>query len=147
VQRRSRCSTARSPGCAAARPWSSTWCSSRWLKRSTSPSSPPCGYEFKHDLDAYPDALPGDQSATLAELIAFNIRNGSRVLAVFGQELFEQAEATSGDLGDASYQAARGDTQRLACGAVDNALISGRLARGRPAVRGARAPQALGGQR
>ena len=54
-------------------------------------------HEFKHDLNAYLAALPADGPASLTELIAFNIRNGDRVLAHFGQEIFEQAEATSGD--------------------------------------------------
>jgi len=49
------------------------------------------------------------------------------VLRVFGQELFEQAEATSGDLADEAYLAARGTANRLATTALDGALQSGRL--------------------
>jgi amidase len=49
------------------------------------------------------------------------------VLAVFGQELFEQAEATSGDLADEAYLAARGEANRLATTALDGALQSHRL--------------------
>src|SRR5206468_11345566 len=63
--------------------------------------------EFRHDLNAYLAALPGEHPATLAELIAYNRGHGGRVLARFGQELFEQAEATGGDLRDAGYLAAR----------------------------------------
>ncbi len=84
-------------------------------------------HEFKHYLNAYLGALPGSHPGTLAELIAFNRSNGSTVLSVFGQELFEQAEATSGDLADEAYLAARGTANRLATTALDGALQSGRL--------------------
>jgi len=84
-------------------------------------------HEFKHYLNAYLGALPGSHPGTLAELIAFNMSNGSTVLSVFGQELFEQAEATSGDLADEAYLAARGKANRLATTALDGALQSGRL--------------------
>src|ERR1022692_572048 len=69
-------------------------------------------YEFKYGINAYlaylaefgaGTGLPG----TLAELIDFNKRNADLVLSRFGQELFEQAEATSGDLADPEYLAAR----------------------------------------
>ncbi len=83
--------------------------------------------EFKHDLNAYLAALPGDHPATLAELIDFNRRHADRVLAHFGQEFFEQAEATSGDLGDPDYKAARGEADRLARAALDGALTGHRL--------------------
>ena len=49
------------------------------------------------------------------------------MLAHFGQEFFEQAEATSGDLGDAAYLAARGEADRLAHAALDGALTGHRL--------------------
>jgi amidase len=85
-------------------------------------------YEFKHGLNAYLAALPGDgHPRTLAELIDFNARHADRVLAHFGQEFFEQAEATSGDLGDAAYLAARGEADRLAHAALDGALTGHRL--------------------
>ncbi len=84
-------------------------------------------HEFKHDLNAYLGALPGDHPASLTELIDFNTRNGSRVLAIFGQELLEQADGTSGDLGDVGYQRARADAQLLARSAADSALVSHRL--------------------
>jgi amidase len=85
-------------------------------------------HEFKHDLNAYLAALPGDDHPrTLAELIDFNASQAARVLAHFGQEFFEQAEATSGDLGDAAYLAARGEADRLAHAALDGALTGHRL--------------------
>jgi amidase len=84
-------------------------------------------HEFKHDLNAYLRALPGEHPMTLAELIDFNAARAGQVLAVFGQELFEQAEATSGDLGDEGYLAARGEARRLAHAALDGALAEHRL--------------------
>jgi amidase len=84
-------------------------------------------HEFKHDLNAYLAALPGEHPATLAELIKFNSQNASRVLAVFGQDGFERAEATSGDLADAAYLSARGEASRLAHQALDGALDGERL--------------------
>jgi amidase len=79
-------------------------------------------HEFKHDLNAYLAALPEDGPASLTELIAFNIRNGDRVLAHFGQEIFEQAEATSGDPADPAWATARQTAGRLARGGLDGAL-------------------------
>jgi amidase len=79
-------------------------------------------HEFKHDLNAYLGALPGEHPTSLAELIDFNLQNASRVLVHFGQDLFERAEETSGDLGDAAYTTARREANRLAYTALDGAL-------------------------
>jgi amidase len=84
-------------------------------------------HEFKHDLNAYLAGLPGEHPMTLAELIAFNNRNADRVLVHFDQDLFENAEATSGDLGDPVYLAARGEADRRAHAALDGALAEYRL--------------------
>jgi amidase len=79
-------------------------------------------FEFKHDLNAYLAALPGEHPVTLAELIEFNKRNAAQVLVHFDQDLFERAEATSGDLADPAYLAARGEADRIAHAALDGAL-------------------------
>ena len=84
-------------------------------------------HEFKHYLNAYLRATAGPHPATLAELITFNMQNGSSVLTHFAQELFEQAEATSGDLADEDYLAARAQATRLATTALDTALLTHRL--------------------
>jgi len=84
-------------------------------------------HEFKHDLNAYLAALPGEHPMTLAELIEFNKRNADKVLVHFDQDLFERAEATSGDLGDPAYLAARGEAGRIAHAALDGALAEHRL--------------------
>jgi amidase len=84
-------------------------------------------YEFKHDLNAYLAARPGEHPASLAGLIAFNERHAATVLAHFGQDIFESAQATSGDLADPDYLSARAAARRLARGALDAALTSSRL--------------------
>jgi amidase len=58
--------------------------------------------EFKTDLNAYLATTPAEvESRTLADLIAFN-RAEPREMPWFGQDLFEQAQATAG-LGDPAY--------------------------------------------
>jgi amidase len=83
--------------------------------------------EFRHDLNTYLAALPGEHPATLAELIAYNAEHAASVLARFGQEVFEQAEATGGDLADPGYRAARAEASRLARAALDGPLHEHRL--------------------
>jgi amidase len=84
-------------------------------------------HEFKHDLNTYLAALPGEHPASLAELIAFNTARADTVLRHFGQDLFEAAEATSGDLADPDYLGARGEARRLARTALDAALLGSQL--------------------
>ena len=84
-------------------------------------------HEFKHDLNAYLSGLGGDHPADLAGLIAFNNGNAARVLDHFGQELFEAAEATSGDLGDVGYLEARTAANRIARDGIDAALAAHQL--------------------
>jgi amidase len=88
-------------------------------------------YEFKHSINAYLAALPDGPNAShpesLAELIDFNKRNAEIVLSRFGQETFELAEATSGDLTDPSYLAFRAEADSLAKTALDTPLGRHRL--------------------
>jgi amidase len=84
-------------------------------------------HEFKHDINAYLAGLGGDHPADLAGLIAFNTGNGAVVLNHFGQELFEAAEATSGDLADAGYLEARESATSIARTGLDGALSADRL--------------------
>ena len=83
--------------------------------------------EFKHDINAYLAGLDGDHPADLAGLIAFNTGNASTILDPFGQELFEAAEATSGDLADPGYAEMRAAARRIARDGLDGALIAHRL--------------------
>jgi len=84
-------------------------------------------HEFKRDLNGYLGGLAGSHPASLAELIAYNERHADRVLARFGQEIFERAEACSGDPRDPELTAARADATRLARAALDEPLAAGRL--------------------
>jgi amidase len=83
-------------------------------------------HEFKRDLNAYLGSLSGDHPATLADVVAFNQRHADTVLARFGQEIFERAEAV-GNPGGPELAEARRDATRLARAAVDEALAGGRL--------------------
>lgn len=58
-------------------------------------------YEFKTDLNKYLQNR-GSQYKTLADLIKFNTENKEKEMPLFGQELFEMAEA-KGDLTDKVY--------------------------------------------
>jgi amidase len=84
-------------------------------------------YDFKHDLNAYLGKLGGDHPGSLAGLIEFNIHNGGTVLAKFGQELFERAEATSGDPADPTWREARDEASRRAREALTGPLSAHRL--------------------
>jgi amidase len=84
-------------------------------------------YEFKYGINAYLAYLAefgfdGAVPRTLAELIDFNKRNADLVLSRFGQETFEASEATSGDLADGEYLAARREATRLARTAISAPL-------------------------
>jgi amidase len=64
--------------------------------------------EFKAGLNAYLATTPASvRTRTLADIIAFN-KASPRELALFGQDLFEKAEATKG-LADPEYRKARSD--------------------------------------
>ncbi len=84
-------------------------------------------HEFKRDLNAYLSRLPGPRPRSLAELIDYNQRNAREVLVHFGQELFEQAEATSGDPADPAARAARAEARTRAREALDGPLAACRL--------------------
>jgi amidase len=80
--------------------------------------------EFKHDLNAYLAGRPGRHPATLAELIAFNTAHADRELPFFGQEIFEQAQATSGDETDPAYVAQRRQATGFARRGIDETLAN-----------------------
>jgi amidase len=84
-------------------------------------------HEFKHYLNAYLADLRGTHPADLAGLIKYNQQYAGTVLAHFGQELFERAEATDGGLGEPGYLAARAEASRRAREALDGPLAAHRL--------------------
>jgi amidase len=70
--------------------------------------------EFKADLNAYLATTPPTvRTRTLADVIAFNRENAAVEMPLFGQDIFEQAEATKG-LNDPEYRKARATSLRLA---------------------------------
>jgi amidase len=83
--------------------------------------------EFKHDVNAYLRATPGRHPADLAGLIAFNRAHADTELRFFGQEIFEAAQATSGDLTDPAYRRQRATATTAARNAIDSAVAANRL--------------------
>ncbi len=70
--------------------------------------------DLKADLEVYlSGAVVPEAQRTMAGLIAFNQAHADRELALFQQELFDQAEATKG-LQDPAYLEARSTSLRLA---------------------------------
>jgi amidase len=80
--------------------------------------------EFKVHLGQYLAGLTHTRYRTLADLIAFNTAHCRDELKYYGQELFEMAEATSGDLTDPAYLAARSHARTAARSGIDNALAA-----------------------
>jgi amidase len=70
-------------------------------------------HEFKADLNAHLAALDGNLPRSLEALIAFNAEHYDEELALFGQEIFEQAQAR-GPLTDPAYLEALATSRRLA---------------------------------
>jgi amidase len=70
--------------------------------------------ELKQDLNAYlASTPPGVVARDMTGVIAFNRAHANTELAWFGQEYFEQAEASKG-YGDAGYRKALAEARRLA---------------------------------
>jgi amidase len=69
-------------------------------------------YEFKDGLNQYLKKA-GATQGTLEALIAWNKANADKAMPIFGQEIFEQAQA-KGALTDAAYIKARDAARRLA---------------------------------
>jgi amidase len=62
--------------------------------------------DFKHDLNAYLSTRSGVPIASLADAIAFNNAHAAQEMPYFAQEIFDAAQATSGNLNDPAYLAA-----------------------------------------
>jgi amidase len=67
--------------------------------------------DFKHDLNAYLSTRTGVPIASLADAIAFNTANATQEMPYFAQEIFEAAQAMSGNLNDPAYLAALANDQ------------------------------------
>ena len=104
------------------------------IDKVTEPEFDALNYEFKHGINAYlkylaafADGSDKELPGTLADLIEFNERNAPFVLARFGQEIFQAAQATSGDLADPIYLELRGAASFLARTAVETPVIEHKL--------------------
>jgi amidase len=118
------------------------------VEKITMPEFDALRYEFKHGINAYlkylaahgapaaganggdgggGEGLPSGLPGSLAELIEFNRRNAGEVLFRFGQEIFEAAEATSGDLNDPAYIELRTAATRLAVSALETPTMEHKL--------------------
>ena len=84
-------------------------------------------FEFKAQIAQYLQTLTHTNLRTLADLIAFNDAHCIQELVYYGQEVFEAAEATSGDLTDPVYLAARAHATNTARAGIDAALSADNL--------------------
>jgi len=76
-------------------------------------------FEFKVQIAEYLSRLRNTRMRTLADLIAFNRERCDEELVWYGQEIFELAEATSGDLTDPEYLAAKATTRNFGRRVID----------------------------
>jgi amidase len=104
------------------------------IDKVTEPEFDALNYEFKHGINAYLKYLAAftgnsdlELPGSLAELIDFNERNAPQILARFGQEIFQAAQATNGDLADPVYLELRGAASILARTAVETPVVEHNL--------------------
>jgi amidase len=79
-------------------------------------------FEFKVQIAQYLAGLSNTSMHTLADLIAFDIAHCEEEMKYFGQEVFEMAQLTSGNLNDPVYLSARRDNLIFAQGGINGAL-------------------------
>lgn len=82
-------------------------------------------FEFKVQIAEYLTTLRHTDIRTLADLIAFNVEHCDEELKWYGQEIFELAEATSGDLTDPEFLAATAAKQAFGKRVIDGLLSQG----------------------
>ncbi|HEX3088768.1 MAG TPA: amidase family protein, partial [Ilumatobacteraceae bacterium] len=82
-------------------------------------------FEFKVQVAEYMAPLRHTDMRTLADLIQFNLDQCDKELRYFGQEIFELAEATSGDLNDPEYLAALATNQGFGKDVIDGFVGQG----------------------
>lgn len=84
-------------------------------------------FEFKAQIAEYLATLDHTNMRSLADLIEFNTKHCKDEFVYYGQEIFEMAEETSGDLTDPAYLAARTHARDAARSGIDNALAADNL--------------------
>jgi amidase len=82
-------------------------------------------FEFKVQIAQYLARLKHTTMRTLADLIAFNLAHCDEEMRYFGQEVFELAEATNGDLTDPEYLAAWRTNRGFGRTVIDSLLAQG----------------------
>jgi amidase len=82
-------------------------------------------FEFKVQIAEYLSRLQNTRMRTLADLIGFNRAHCGQELRWFGQEVFELAEGTSGNLRDPEYLAAKATSQKFGRGVINGLLRRG----------------------
>jgi amidase len=104
------------------------------IDKVTEPEFEALNFEFKHGINrylrylaAFADGSGPEPPASLAELIRYNERHAATVLARFGQEIFQAAEVTSGDLTDPVYLELREIASTLARTAVETPTLEHNL--------------------
>ena len=102
--------------------------------------------EFKVQIAEYLARLSHTSIRHLSDLIAFNLSHCSQEMPYYGQELFEIADSTSGDLTDPSYVAARQNCVLLSrAQGIDRVLSTGIDAIVAPSYTFASTPAAVAG--
>jgi amidase len=84
-------------------------------------------FEGKNAINEYLPTLRQTEMRTLSDLIAFNNSHCSQELVYYGQEIFELADATSGNLSDPLYVGARTHATNTARAGIDGAMIRDHL--------------------
>jgi len=84
-------------------------------------------FEFKAQIAQYLQTLSHTNMQTLADLIVFNNAHCVQELVYYGQDIFEAADLTSGDLSDATYIAARTHATSTAQAGIDSAMARDNL--------------------
>jgi amidase len=79
-------------------------------------------FEFKVQIAAYLATVSDTDLRSLADLIQFNLDHCPEEMKYFGQEIFELAEATSGDLDDPEYVTARDLNRSFSRDVIDGVL-------------------------
>ncbi|MEJ2887108.1 amidase family protein [Actinomycetospora aeridis] len=95
--------------------------------RAKTASNAALSVEVAHDLTAYLRSPGVSGPRSLDELVAFGREHAAQEMPFFGQELFEKALATRGDVADPRYRAARRDAVALSRADLDAALAGGRV--------------------
>ena len=82
-------------------------------------------FEFKAQIADYLATLSHTKMRTLSDLIAFDLAHCQQEFVYYGQEVFDAAEMTSGDLTDPAYLAARANARNTTRAGIDNVIATG----------------------